>query len=214
MTKNVIASGMNFSENVLRAGAREVAKKAASWGQVCKQISGISGKVAVGDTTMKIKDLMAQLGVVTGKNAYKAADINAAWAEGLKEAVGMYDIDAANGWRTPLIVRSLPYTIHVGGKMYKAFDKDLKSIHTRALCRVVKAEDRRKGSTDVVVSAPIVLEGLVQSVFVDDTLRKMREAQADCELTTKVWVNVGKAAAPVWKAAIKDVANDEWSFED
>lgn len=115
----------------------------------------------------------------------------------------------------PLISRALPYSVKIGSKKYKLATKDkngYKVVHTRELCRVVKAEDRRKGSTDVVVSAPIVLEGLVQSVFANQTIVRLHEAQADCAMMTEAWVNAGTANEPIWKAVKRDVATDVWSF--
>lgn len=205
--------------------ARELAKKAQSFGQVCKQLSGIRGKIALTNTkSCTVKEAFALLGIKLAKNKVTPADIAAAWAEPLMEARPMHvggDETARtfSGWRAPLISKAIPVValIPVNGeeKGFKLHvlnkDGEYEQLRQKELCRIVKAEDRRKGSTDVVVSAQTILRGLAQSVFVTDTLKDLKASKEAIAKITRAWVNTGTATAPKWAEVVKG-DDGKWAF--
>lgn len=195
--------------------SRQLTAKAQSWGQVAKQLSGMKGKVAVGKETMTIHEAFIRLGVHTKANKYTANDLALAWSERLKEGKAMHSAKQGldNSWRCPLIVKSVPMTANVGGESYKLYeltDKGYKPIRKQILSRVVKAEDK-EDKTDTVVSANVVLKGLVQSMFAEQTLSELHANEADMMLLTEAYIEVEEGK---YERVTKNVAKDEWSIAE
>lgn len=205
--------------------ANELSKKAQTFGQVCKQLSGIRGQVQLTkEKKCTVKEAFALLGVQIKKNKVTPADIAAAWADSLMEQRPMHgggDDEARtfSGWRAPLIVKATPVValltvngeekeckLHVPNK-----DGGYDPLRQKTLCRLVKAEDRRKGSADVIVSAQTILRGLAQSVFVTDTLNELKTSKEGITKITRAWVNTGIASAPKW-AEVGKGDDGKWVF--
>lgn len=186
----------------LNSVSRQLTAKAQSWGQVAKQLSGMKGKIALSKTeNITIHQAFNLLGVHTKSNKYTAQDLGLAWSERLKEGNTMHSSEAMtdNSWRCPLLCKAVPMTAKIGGKSYNLYyveEGEYKMHKVETLCRVVKAEDKRKNSNDVVVSAQVVLRGLVQSIFVEDTLRGMAESRLEAECVCKAYINMGTASNP------------------
>lgn len=202
----------NVTKNQIKSAVRDINAKAASWGQVCKQLSGIRGKVALDKgTSISVHEAFCLLGVHTQTNTYKPADIQLAWSEGLKEGQSMHTDTpfTDNSWRCPLIAKNRPVVVAIGGKDYKLatlVNGQIKAVSELRLCRVVKAEDRRKESDDVVVSAKVVLTGLMQSVYVHDTLADVAASQKEVAKLEKGYINEGNSTMPKW-VAVEKTAN-------
>lgn len=193
--------------------ARELNKAAQSFTQVAKQISGIRGKVTVGDVSLSPKECFNALGMHTKGNKYTAQDIFSAWSERLKEGEATHTNTTESEWRAPQIVKSLALTAKIEGKKYILHDVDDKSVFkVKRLCRVCKAADKRKGSTDVIVTANVVLTGLVQSMRIDKTMSELAKSEAEAMALQKACVNVGTKELPVWQPVRRD-DNLEWVFD-
>jgi hypothetical protein len=183
---------------------RQLAAKAQSWGQVAKQLSGIKGQIELNkNEKITIAQAFNLLGVHVKNNRYTAQDLALAWSERLKEGHAQHTANTMltdNYWRCPLIAKNVPYYIQFDGKQYILYrdDKEFVAHKYMQLCRVVKAEDKRKGSTDVCVTAQVVLRGLAQSICVDDTLAKMQESVKNVESLTIGWINLGTASNENW----------------
>lgn len=204
----------------LNSVSRQLTKKAQSWGQVAKQLSGMKGKIALSKTeNITIQQAFCLLGVHTKGNKYTAQDLGLAWSERLKGGNAMHSMESLttdNSWRCPLLCKAVPMTACIDDEEYKLYyveDGEYKMHKVQALCRVVKAEDKQQGSDDVIVSAQIVLRGLVQSIFVDDTLKGLAESQKEAEAVCKAYVNIGKATAPNFVEVVKD-AHGKWSLAE
>ena len=210
----------NATKAQLNSVSRQLAAKAQSWGQVAKQLSGMKGKVALSKTkSVTIHEAFNLLGVHTKSNKYTAQDLGLAWSERLKEGYTMHsmeDLHTDNSWRCPLLCKAVPMTANVGGsecKLYYVENGEYKMHKVETLCRVVKAEDKRKGSNDVVVTAQVVLRGLVQSIFVDDTLKGMAESQKAADEICKAYVDLGDATEPNFVEVVKD-ERGVWSLAE
>lgn len=205
-----VAKIMKYTRAQINKGAKQIVKKAMSFGQVAKQLSGIQGKVEVGKDKLSVHQLMVILGNHTKGNKYTADDIQLAWAAALKGD------EQYAGWKTLLIVRSVPMTmIDADGstrRLYTLTDEGYKPLRTKDLCRVVKAEDKKKDSTDVTVNANVVMQGLVQSAFINSTLKEMKKAQAKADEITKAWTNIGTSDAPVWVEVSRKDAKHAWTY--
>lgn len=207
----------NVTKSQLNSVTRQLNNKAQSWGQVCKQISKMTGKIEIAKRQkVSIKEAFCLLGVHTKDNKYTPADIQLAWSERLKEGAAMHTATAfaPDAWRCPLISRAMPIEKCVDGENRRLYAKDEKgkyvALKRHELCRVVKAEDKRKGSTDIVVTAKVLLQGLVQSIFIEDTLNEIAAEQRVCNHITAAYVNLGTPDVPNWALAQKH-SNGVWS---
>ena len=211
-----------ITKNVVKSVSSQLAKKASSWKQVAKQLSGLTGKIKLSATeSVDIHTALKILGVCVKGASVTAHDLNNAWSEKLKAACPQFegeDRPANSDWRCPLISKPLTATLKVGAdnKEHKAYSYDAEAkeyvpIKVNVLCRVVKGEAKTK-KTDVVVSAKIVCEGLAQSVYVEDTLAEVEATQTAWANTKRCFVNVGSASAPVWRAVEVD-GGGIWHFE-
>ena len=118
---------------------------------------------------------------------------------------------APDEWRCPLLMKSVPMSINIGGTKKVLFHKkgeDYVSYKQQMLCRVVKAEDRRKGTDDICVSAQVVLKGLVQSVQIDDTFTQLKKSKKECAQITKGYVDFGEKGTHDWREIIR--VNGTW----
>lgn len=201
-----------ITKNVVKSVSSQLARKASSWKQVAKQLSGLSGKIKLSATkNVDVHTALEILGVHVKGTSVTPHDLNNAWSEKLKAACPQFegeDRPANSDWRCPYISRALPVIIQVGGKEYKAYAynadvKEYAPIKVHHLCRVVKAEDKND-RTDVVVSAKIVCEGLYQSLFADDVLAIIDEDVKAWKETTHAFINIGTATAPKWQAVEKN----------
>lgn len=194
----------NATKAQLNSVSRQLTAKAQSWGQVAKQLSGMKGKIALSKTEkVSVQQAFNLLGVHTKSNKYTAQDLGLAWSERLKEGTAMHSnecfADTFSDWRCPLLCKAVPMTAQVEDGEYKLYyveDGEYKLHKVQKLCRVVKAEDKRKGSDDVIVTAQVVLRGLVQSIFVEDTLKGLAESEKEAESVCKAYINTGDATAP------------------
>lgn len=201
----------NITKSQASSVSRQLAAKAQSWGQVAKQLSGMKGKIKVGNDTISVHEAFIKLGVHTKANKYTAQDLAMAWSERLKEGKAMHSAqpDTDNTWRCPLFVKSVPLTAEIGGIEYKLYantDKGYKVIRKQILSRVVKAEDR-EDRTDTVVSAQVVLKGLVQSMFVEQTLADLNENDAMIDDLSEAFIEVEEGK---YERVVKDL-HGAWS---
>lgn len=209
----------NVSKSQISSVSRQIVAKAQSWGQVAKQLSGMKGKIALSKTEkISVHEAFVLLGVHTKTNKYTAQDLGMAWSARLKEGGAMHSNEEMaatfSGWQCPLLCKAVPMVAEIGGaefKLYYVEGGEYKQCRVQKLCRVVKAEDKRKGSDDVIVTAQVVLRGLVQSIYVNDTLNGMAESQKEAEAVCEAYVNKGDATEPVWAKVAKD-AKGVWSF--
>ena len=196
----------NLTKAQATSVSRQLTAKAQSWGQVAKQLSGMTGKIKVGKENISIHEAFIRLGVHTKANKYTAQDLALAWSERLKEGEAMHTkkADLDNSWRCPLMVKSVPLTCELGDDVYKLYamtDKGYKVIRKQILSRVVKAEDKTE-NTDTIVSAQVVLKGLVQSMFVDQTLSELAENEKEISKVSEAYIEVSEGQ---YERVIKDV---------
>lgn len=201
----------NLTKAQATSVSRQLTAKAQSWGQVAKQLSGMTGKIKVGKENISIHEAFVRLGVHTKANKYTAQDLALAWSERLKEGEAMHSQKQGldNSWRCPLMVKSVPLTCKLGDNIYKLYaqtDKGYKVIRKQILSRVVKAEDK-DDSTDTIVSAQVVLKGLVQSMFVEQTLAELKENEVEMLLLNDAYIEVEEG---VYERVAKDI-HGEWS---
>ena len=177
--------------------------KAATWSQVCKQLSGISGFIEVSEgVKVRPLEIMQSLGVHVTKNHYSPKDIFTAWSARLKDEFGVVRI-----------AKNVPYHIDVLGASYRLHTQldngEYKGVSRLELCNLVSMDAVKDDSTDTVVTAQNVLRGLQQSVFVDDTLERVAKSYATCEGMNEGWINVAdKKDAPKWERVCK--VNGNW----
>lgn len=189
--------------------ARQLTAKAQSWGQVAKQLSGMGGKIALSKTEkISVHQAFIRLGVHTKSNKYTAQDLGLAWSERLKEGKAQHTPTSGcdNSWRCPLIAKAVPFKVVVNEDEYTLYDlaeEEYKAVKVQTLCRVVSNADKEKGSGDVTVTAQVVLRGLVQSIFVDDTLKSIEESKAAAESRVGGYINIGEKDAPNYVAVQK-----------
>lgn len=203
------------SKSQLKSVSRQLSMKAQSWGQVAKQLSGMKGKVALSKKeSITIHEAFIRLGVHTKSNQYSAQDLGLAWSERLKEGEAQHTatFGCDNSWRCPLLSKAVSFNIEVCGGSYKLHefaDGDYKPVKVQELCRVVKAEDKQKGSNDVIVTAQVVLRGLVQSIFVEDTLKELAESKAKAQSLTEGFIDLGDGDEHAW-VAVNKTAKGAW----
>ena len=196
----------NMTKSQATSVSRQLTAKAQSWGQVAKQLSGMIGKIKVGKDSISIHEAFIRLGVQTKANKYTAQDLAMAWSERLKEGQAMHTqkADLDNSWRCPLFVKSVPLTAELGDEVFKLYaltDKGYKVIRKQILSRVVKAEDK-DNNTDTIVSAQVVLKGLVQSMFVEQTLAELSENETEVSAISEAYIEVEEGK---YERVIKDV---------
>ena len=184
-----------FSKKQISKGVRNMGIKTISWSSVCKQLSGISGIIDMGDVKVRPIELMQALGVHVLKNNYTPKDIFTAWS-GYMVKDGMC-----------CVARNVGYKVSIGDKKYQLFSEadKAKAVHRFELCNLVSAADKQKGSTDVVVTVQNVLRGLQQSIYINDTLDKIAKSAEKCGTLKSGWVNMAEKASDesVWKTVIK-----------
>lgn len=188
----------NVKKSQVNAVSRQLVAKAQSWNQVAKQLSGMSGKITLDNSTITVHEAFKLLGVQTEKNRYTAKDFAAAWA---KELMSECELHRGNDWRAPMLCKPVAMVVDVDGKDYRLYtltDGEYKAVRVQKLCKIVKAEDRGKNSTAVVVSVQNVLRGLTQSVFIEDTLKGLENSRKEAEKLTTGWVNTGTTTVPKW----------------
>ena len=206
---------MKATKNQIDSVSRQLVTKAQSWGQVAKQLSGMTGKITLSKTEkISVHQAFIMLGVHTKRNKYTAQDLYLAWSERLKEGATMHCATsfAPDEWRCPLLMKPIPMSINVGGAKMVLFHKkneDYVSYKQQTLCRVVKAEDRRKGTDDICVSAQVVLKGLVQSVQIDDTFAQLEKSKKECAQITKGYVDFGEKGTHDWCEVV--CVNGTWN---
>ena len=201
----------NMTKSQATSVSRQLTAKAQSWGQVAKQLSGMTGKIKVGKDSISIHEAFIRLGVHTKANKYTAQDLGMAWSERLKEGQAMHTqkADLDNSWRCPLFVKSVPLTAKLGDEVFKLYeltDKGYKVIRKQILSRVVKAEDK-ENNTDTIVTAQVVLKGLVQSMFVEQTLTELSENEAEISAISEAFIEVEEGK---YERVVKDV-HGAWS---
>lgn len=201
----------NLTKSQATSVSRQLTAKAQSWGQVAKQLSGMTGKIKVGKDSISVHEAFIRLGVHTKANKYTAQDLALAWSERLKEGKAMHTEKQGldNSWRCPLFVKSVPLTCKLGDDVFKLYaltDKGYKVIRKQILSRVVKAEDK-DDNTDTIVSAQVVLKGLVQSMFVEQILAELKENEAEMLLLNEAYIEIEEGK---YERVTKD-AHGEWS---
>lgn len=203
------------SKSQLKSVSRQLSMKAQSWGQVAKQLSGMKGKVALSKKeSITIHEAFIRLGVHTKSNQYSAQDLGLAWSERLKEGEAQHTatFGCDNSWRCPLLSKAVSFNVEVCGgvfKLHEFVDGDYKPVKVQELCRVVKAEDKQKGSNDIIVTAQVVLRGLVQSIFVEDTLKELAESKAKAQSLTEGFIDLGEGDDHEW-VAVNKTAKGVW----
>lgn len=152
-----------LNKKQVNKGTKSMTKKAASWSQVCKQLSGIGGYIEIGEgEKVRPIELMRGLGVDVAKNSYKPCDIFKAWNPRMMEG------------KQVLMSHGVPYYIDVMGYTYRLCVPSKKEegkyvgVSVKHLCPLVSADD--KDTNTVTVNAANVLKGLRQSLFVEDML--------------------------------------------
>lgn len=152
---------------------------------------------------------LCMLGIHAQQGKVTAKDLQDAWSARLKEP------ENKDGYRYPKIVRSMPYKVIVDGKQFTLCQKvkgEYKSVKFKDLCRVCKAEEVRKDSTDVRLTVSVVAKGLFQSVFVDDTLRELTESKHERFSLRKGYINVSTKTQPKWVSVEID-DNGNWNLK-
>lgn len=203
---------MKNSKAQIVSVSRQIVAKATSWGQVAKQLSGMTGKITLSQTeSVSVKQAFALLGVNAKSNKYTPEHLFAAWAKELKETTPMH---RTGNMYCPLLSKAVNVTAFVDDteyKLYQFVNGKYDAIKQHILCRVVKQEDKEKGSNDILVSAKVVLQGLVQSVFVTETLAKIENDKKAVANIETAFINTGNVSAPVWVQVWK--INGKWTKE-
>jgi hypothetical protein len=188
-----------ISKKGVQNGVKSMAKKAASWSQVCKQLSGMGGYVDLGEEgKVRPIEFMHMVGVNVEKNSYKPKDIFAAWSEQMKDGEQV------------LMSKAVPYLVNFLGYDYQLYrstkDKnEYTGVTKKHLCPLVSA----KGDNTVTVNATNVLRGLQQSLYVEDTLEAIKKSELKCEAMKNGYVNLSSdKKCPNWVRIEK--CNGEW----
>jgi len=183
-------------------GVKSMSAKAMSYSQVCKQLSGIGGYVAISDKEkVRPLELMQSLGVHVLRNSYKPTDINTAWSERMK----------VNGKLQ--IMRSVAYMVVIGGKEYALCsekDGEYKHVSQSVLVPLVSAADKAD-KNDVVVNVTNILRGLQQSVFITSTMEKIQKSAEKVAALKGGYVNMGDKKAEKWVRVTK-LVNGTWAI--
>lgn len=190
-----------MKKKVINAGVNGMIAKAQSWNQVAKQLSGISGKIDCAGEKLSPIEIMRGLGVSAEKNSYRPQDLLNAWSEKMRIEGKV------------CIKKSLPYQITVSGKSYRLHtlnESDYKGVSMAALVPLVSASDKVE-KTDAVVSAINVLQGLKQSLYIDQTLKSIEKSVKKVQEMTEGYINVGTTKVENWQKVEKSVEG-VWSI--
>ena len=191
----------NFTSKQLTNGVRNAINATMSLEQIAKQLSCIRGSIALDkDTKVSFHKLMLALGVHTKSNNYRGKDIILAWSRRLMDAneVCYYAKNVALSVELVVDGKKRKFRLHTleeseGTKSYSP-------VSSYELCKVTNANAKGKGSTDVAWTSKIALEGLLQSVYAEDTLRRVEESAKFIASLTEGYVNIAdKDQAPVWR---------------
>lgn len=182
-------------------GVKSMGVKAMSYTQVCKQLSGIGGYVAISDKEkVRPLELMWSLGVHVPHNSYRPNDITTAWSERMKKDGKL------------LIMRSVSYRIVIDGKEYVVYsekDGEYRAISQSVLVPLVSASDKAD-KNDVVVNVTNILRGLQQSVFITATMDKIKKSAEKCAALKSGWINMGDKKTEKWVAVGRN-SDGTWS---
>ena len=193
---------MITSKKSIGYGVKSMSAKAMSYSQVCKQLSGIGGYVAISDKEkVRPLELMQSLGVHVLRNSYKPADITTAWSERMKKDGKL------------LIMRSVAFTVVIDGKEYTLCsekDGEYKSVSQSVLTPLVSAADKAD-KNDVVVNVTNILRGLQQSVFITSTMEKIQKSAEKCAALKAGYVNMGDKKNEKWVRVAK-LVNGSWAI--
>lgn len=193
---------MITSKSSIGYGVKSMSAKAMSYSQVCKQLSGIGGMVAISDKEkVRPLELMQSLGVHVLKNSYKPADITTAWSERMK-------VDGKLQ-----IMRSVAYMVTIDGKEYALCsekDGEYTKVSQSVLVPLVSAADKA-GKNDVVVNVTNILRGLQQSVFISGTMDKIQKSAEKVAALKSGYVNMGDRKAEKWVRVAK-LVNGSWAI--
>lgn len=196
-----------LNKKQVNKGTKSMAKKAASWSQVCKQLSGIGGYIEIGEgEKVRPIELMRSLGVHVSKNSYKPADIFVAWSERMRDG------------KQVLISHGVPYTIDVMGYTYRLCVPSKKEegkyvgVSVKHLCPLVSADD--KDTNTVTVNAANVLKGLRQSLYVEDTLAAIKKSEDSCAAMCEGYINLTRdKKSPAQYVHVSKDKDGVWTFE-
>lgn len=188
-------------------GTRSMAKKAASWSQVCKQLSGIGGYIEIGEgERVRPIEFMRGLGVDVAKNSYKPCDIFKAWSPRMMEG------------KQVLMSHGVPYCIDVMGYTYRLCVPSKKEegkyvgVSVKHLCPLVSADD--KDTNTVTVNAANVLKGLRQSLYVEDTLAAIKKSEDSCAAMCEGYINLTRdKKSPAQYVHVSKDKDGVWTFE-
>lgn len=193
---------MITTKKSINAGVKNFSAKAMSYSQVCKQLSGIGGMVAISDDEkVRPLELMQSLGVHVLRNSYKPADITMAWSERMKKDGKL------------LIMRSVAFTVVIDGKEYALCsekDGEYTKVSQSVLVPLVSAADKAD-KNDVVVNVTNILRGLQQSVFITSTMERIAKSAEKCAALKAGWVNMGDKKTEKWVRVAK-LVNGSWAI--
>lgn len=197
-----------FNKKQVNKGTKSMAKRAASWSQVCKQLSGMGGYIEIGEgEKVRPIELMRGLGVDVAKNSYKPCDIFKAWNSRMKMKDG----------KQVLISHGVPYCIDVMGYTYRLCVPSKKEegkyvgVSVKRLCPLVSADD--KDTNTVTVNAANVLKGLQQSLFVEDTLAAIKKSEDSCAAMCEGYINLTRdKKSPAQYVHVSKDEDGVWTF--
>jgi hypothetical protein len=193
---------MITTKKSINAGVKNFSAKAMSWSQVCKQLSGIGGFVAISDTEkVRPLELMQSLGVHVLRNSYTPKDIFTAWSARM-----MKDGKVC-------IASGVPYVVTIDGKEYALHtEKDGEKVRVsqQVLTPLVSATDK-SDKTDKVVNVTNILRGLQQSVFITSTMERIAKSAEKCAALKAGWVNMGDKKTEKWVRVAK-LVNGSWAI--
>lgn len=196
-----------FNKKQMNKGAKSMAKKAASWSQVCKQLSGMGGYIEIGEgENVRPIELMRGLGVDVAKNSYKPCDIFKAWNPRMMEG------------KQVLISHGVPYCIDVMGYTYRLCVPSKKEegkyvgVSVKRLCPLVSADD--KDTNTVTVNAANVLKGLQQSLYLEDTFAAIKKSEDSCAAMCEGYINLTRdKKSPAQYVHVSKDEDGVWTFE-
>lgn len=196
----------NYTSKQLLNGVKNATKAAMSLEQIAKQLSGIRQHIELDkETKVSFHKLMIALGVHTKSNKYSGKDIVLAWSRRMMDTDKVCMIAqnvavnvelAVNGKKRKLRL----HTLEEGDNGEKSYVP----VSSFELCRVVNANAKVKGSTNVEWTAKRALLGLHQSVFISDTLAEIASSKKRLEELTEGYVNIAESKndTPVWRKVV------------
>ena len=191
----------NFTSKQLTNGVRNAINATMSLEQIAKQLSGIRGSIALDkDTKVSFHKLMLALGVHTKSNNYRGKDIILAWSRRLMDANEVCYYAKNVPLSVELVVDGKKRKFRLHTLKESEGTKTYSPVSSYELYKVTNANAKGKGSTDVAWTSKIALEGLLQSVYAEDTLRRVEESAKFIASLTEGYVNIAdKDQAPVWR---------------